>query len=268
MIMNAKIRKQYLKQIVECASSMVDECKISASNDGLNIKIVDPANVCMICVDVPKSVFDQYQVTLDQMIKSSFIPTESYEVGDNAFGIDLNRFKAILKKGRDDDLITIEVDTTTNDIGVGYPVDKKGTNGIVTFKLVDTTGMSDPKVPKLTLPNNYTMDIDSFQAAVIAVGEYSDHLALTGNGELTLSAENADAVKFHVTWIKEQLVRAEGHDTARSLFPLDYMISILKGIKSFELITLHIGNDLPIELTVDDSKIGIRVLLAPRIEND
>lgn len=265
MIMNAKIRKQYLKQVVECASSMVDECKVSATNDGLNIKIVDPAHVCMICVDVPKSVFDQYQVTLEPDVQDE---NNHWVMGNNFFGIDLDRFKAILKKGRDDDLITIEVDTTTNDIGVGYPVDKKGTNGIVTFKLVDTTGMSDPKVPKLTLSNNYTMDIDSFQAACVAVGEYSDHLALTGNGELTLSAENADDVKFHVTWQKEQIVRSEGHDIARSLFPLDYMLSILKGIKSFELITLHIGNDLPIELTVDDSNIGIRVLLAPRIEND
>ncbi|MCK7510277.1 MAG: hypothetical protein MZV70_43680 [Desulfobacterales bacterium] len=51
------------------------------------------------------------------------------------------------------------------------------------MNLVSTEGMSDPKVPNLTLPARITVTVDELQRGIKAAESISDHVALNANTE-------------------------------------------------------------------------------------
>ena len=51
------------------------------------------------------------------------------------------------------------------------------------MNLVDTTGMSDPKVPNLTLPAKVAVNFEELQKGIKAAESISDHIALTATPE-------------------------------------------------------------------------------------
>lgn len=51
------------------------------------------------------------------------------------------------------------------------------------MNLVSTEGMSDPKVPNLTLPSRITVSVDELQRGIKAAESISDHVALIANTE-------------------------------------------------------------------------------------
>lgn len=294
MIFNGKIEKKYLKLMNESLNALVDECKIKVTNDGLIIQTVDPAHVSMISVEIPKESFEQFNVNLDNE-EIPNIPmyhqlTQEYkhmiatlnhslygrfdepkkpvkEENINFFGINLDQLKTVLKRGSDSDSMTLQYDSSTNKIKIGYPIDKKGTYGNVIFNCPDIGSMSLPKVPRMILPANATIEVDKIDSALKAIGEYSDHLSITVNDGLILRALS-DKADFVVTWNREQLLNVTLEGPFKSLFPLDYMQNIFKGLKSCDMVEIQIGNDLPMVIKSDMGKMTVKFLLAPRIEND
>ena len=45
-----------------------EECRLNISKKGWNIELVDPANVCMICVEMPNTAFNSYKCTKSEEI--------------------------------------------------------------------------------------------------------------------------------------------------------------------------------------------------------
>jgi len=242
----AKIRSDALKGIVNIISTLVDEAKLNVSPEGIGLKAVDPAHVAMVELDVKKAAF------------------ESYLADDTQIGLDLDKIKEVLRLTASGDIIEMEQDEERGRLIVRV--------GNITrrMNMVDTSSMSDPKVPQLSLPVSVDVSISEIQKGIRAAESVSDHIALTADAEgFELSCEgDTDSVNLRLD--KAKLVGLTVSEKARSLFPLDYFSNLVKAIPSDTVVKINLGNDYPVKIHFDlaEGNTSVGYLLAPRIESD
>ncbi|HEV8358898.1 MAG TPA: proliferating cell nuclear antigen (pcna) [Candidatus Thermoplasmatota archaeon] len=245
MAFQSKLGADTLRSIIDSVGILVDEAKIRVAKDGLSLKAVDPAHVAMVELTLGKGAFDDFN-------------------GDEGeFGVDLEKLKEILKLAGSDDDVNMKLDTTNNKLEVRIG------NLTRRMSLVDVSGMTDPKVPKLELPATITLSVVELERGIRAAESVSDHVALSATPEeFELTAEgDTDTVSLHLE--KTMLGALTCKDKARSLFSLDYFANMVKAARSSPSLTIHLGSDYPVRVEFEIAKGNGRVtyLLAPRIES-
>jgi proliferating cell nuclear antigen len=241
----AKARADVLKEVVNVVSTLVDEAKFTMNADGLTIKAVDPAHIAMVDLSLGKEAFEEYRAE------------------DGEIGLDIDKLSQFLKLARADDVVDIKHDE-----------DKKRLNIVIgditrRMSLIDTTGMSDPKVPNLNLPATVTLKVDDLVQGIRASETVSDHIALMASSEAF--EMNCEGDLDQVQWkkAKKDLESLESPSSVRSLFPLEYFSNMLRAVSGGISVTMHLGNDYPVkvEFKIAGGKGDVRYLLAPRIES-
>lgn len=242
----AKVKSEILKGIVDVVSTLVDEAKFNIDSKGMTLKAVDPAHVAMIDMKIEKSAF------------------EEFAADETELGIDLDKIKEVLRLSRSGDVISLEQDEEKNRLVINV--------GNVTrrMNLVDTTGMSDPKVPNLNLPAKVAVASEELQKGIKAAESISDHIALTAQPEGFEMVSEGDTDSVSLKLSKDQLVSLECKEGVRSLFPLDYFSNMIRAIPVGTVVTMSVGNDYPVKLefSIADGRGTVNYLLAPRIESD
>jgi proliferating cell nuclear antigen len=224
----------------------VDEAKFNLGKDALVVKAVDPAHVAMVDLTLDRSAF------------------EGYKADDAELGLDMDKMKEVLKLSRAGDVLSLTQEEDKNRLVVHV--------GNITrrMSLVDTAGMSDPKVPNLNLPAKIRVRTEELRQGIRASESVSDHIALiaTPDGFEILSEGDADSVNLKLP--KDMLDELVCKEKARSLFPLDYFANMIKAISTAPTVTMYMGNDYPVRLEFDiaGGKGQVKYLLAPRIESE
>ncbi|MCL2143034.1 MAG: proliferating cell nuclear antigen (pcna) [Methanomassiliicoccaceae archaeon] len=242
----AEIKSDTLKGIVNVISTLVDEAKFSISEEGVNLKAVDPAHVAMVDLTVSKGAF------------------ESFSADSVEMGVDLDKMKEMLKLAGSGDIIAMEQDESQ-----GRLVIRVG-NITRRMNLVDTAGMNDPKVPQLSLPANVDVAVSELQRGMKAAESVSDHIALSADSESFELFCEGDTDSVSLKLDKTKLSGITATSKVRSLFPLDYFSNLVKAIPSDTIVKISLGSDYPVKLSFSfaDGNGNVGYLLAPRIEND
>src|SRR3972149_2339800 len=244
-ILEAKLKAEVLKEVVDVVSTLVDEVKFNVGKDAVSVKAVDPAHVAMVDLSLDRSPFD------------------AYKADDGEIGVDMDKMKEILRLAKSGDVISMAHDEDKNRlvVSVGDPTRRMAP--------VDTAGMPAPKVPSLNLPAKLTIRTDELRQGIRASESISDHIALkvSSGGFEIVSEGDTDNVSHVVP--KELLEDLQVKDSVRSLFPLDYFSNMVKSIGSAATVTLSLGSDYPVkmEFKIAAGKGDVRFLLAPRIES-
>jgi len=239
----SKGKVEIFKRIVEVISVIVSEVKFNIRNDGFHIKAVDPAHVAMVELNISPKAFDEYSAN------------------DTELGIDLDKLDSMIKLGKGSEGIEVTYDEESERLVV------KIGNLVRRMTLLDVSTMPDLKIPNLQFPARVELLSDDFLLGIRAAQSVSDYLVLTAesNGfELSAGTQEEINQKFS----KDQLLSLDCKERARSLFSLDYLSSMIKGIRSGEKLTLFLGNDYPvrIEFEILDGNGYVAYLLAPRTE--
>jgi proliferating cell nuclear antigen len=241
-----KLKADVLKELVDVVSTLVDEAKLNVGKDSVGVKAVDPAHVAMVDLSLDRSAF------------------ESYKADDAELGLDMDKMKEILRLAKAGEVISISHDEDKNRLVVTVG------NTTRRMSLVDTAGMSDPKVPSLNLPAKLVVRTDELRQAIRASESVSDHIALKASPEgfEVVSEGDTDTVSHMVP--KDLLEELQAKDAVRSLFPLDYFSNMVKAISSAQTVSLYLGTDYPVrmEFKIAGGKGDVRYLLAPRIESE
>jgi proliferating cell nuclear antigen len=245
-LFKAEIKADTLKGIVNVISTLVDEVKFMIDTDGIGMKAVDPAHVAMIEVEVGKGAF------------------ESYSAERTDIGIDLDKVKEVLKLASPGDIISMEQDESH-----GRIVFRVG-NITRRMNLVDTSSMSDPKVPQLWVQAKVDIVVSELQKGIKAAETISDHIALSADaGSFELSSEgDTDAANLRLE--KNKLIGIEAKSKVCSRFPLDYFSNLVKAVPADTNVRIELDNDYPVKIAFDlaGGNGTVRYLLAPRIESD
>lgn len=246
-------KKSILGNIIDVVGSLVDDFKMTFSKKGMTILVVDPAHVAMLSIEAPKEFFDTYTFKSDG---------EEYEIGMEA-----QKLKDFMKSLSASDEITFACDSEEKSIVLR--------SGKLTRKMsmIDTTGMSNAKIPDLEMKSTIEMTNDILRTAITAVSQVSDHIAIKADAKkmMVLLSGEGDTDKVDMELDKNDKIEVKGEDS-RSLYPLDYMESISKSIGTKNNIVFHFGTDYPcmIEFLIENDKTEAECvyLLAPRIESD
>ena len=242
---DAKVKSDVLKEVIDVVSTLVDEAKVTAGKDGLTVKAVDPAHVAMVDLTLDRGAF------------------EAYKADDVELGLDMDKMKEVLKLSRAGEVLAIDHEEDKNRLTVHV--------GNITrrMSLVDTAGMSDPKVPNLNLPAKVKVRTEELRQGIRASESVSDHIALiaTPDGFEIVSEGDTDSANLKLP--KDMLDELVCKDKVRSLFPLDYFSNMVKAIGSAPTVTMYMGSDYPVRMEFDiaGGKGQVRYLLAPRIES-
>jgi len=242
----AKLKAEVLKEMVDVVSTLVDEAKLNVGKDSVTVKAVDPAHVAMVDLSLDRGAF------------------ESYKAEEAELGLDMDKMKEILRLAKSGEVISITHDEDKNRLVVSVG------NTTRRMSLVDTAGMSDPKVPSLNLPAKLVVRTDELRQAIRASESVSDHIALKASPEgfEVVSEGDTDTVSHMVP--KDLLEELQAKDAVRSLFPLDYFSNMVKAISTAPTVALYLGTDYPVrmEFKIAAGKGEVKYLLAPRIESD
>ena len=248
----ARIKADNLKEFIGTVGSLVDEAKLNVSEDGLQIKAVDPSHVAMIEANMMKSAFDSYEAKAMEM------------------GLDIDKFKNVLTVAGKDDMVELEKDEKLNRLVVNIG------NLTRAMPLLDTSGMPDPKVPSLDLPASVSVVVGEIGQGLKASKSVSDHIALsTTKDSFRLVCEGDNQNSVDVSLGKDQLEKLDSSEDATSLFSLEYFALMVNSLPSDRILHINLGSDLPVkvdaDLAVDDmtgAQGNVKFLLAPRIDRD
>jgi len=127
-LFEGKVKADVLKEVVDVVSTLVDEAKFNVGKDSITVKAVDPAHVAMVDLSLDRGAF------------------EAYKADEGELGIDMDKMKEILRLAKGGETISLSHDEDKNRLVVAVG------NTTRRMALVDTAGMSDPKVPSLNLP--------------------------------------------------------------------------------------------------------------------
>jgi proliferating cell nuclear antigen len=242
----ARARAEILKEVVNVVSTLVDEAKFTVNADGLTLRAVDPAHIAMVDLTLGKDAF------------------EEFKADESEIGIDIDKLSQFLKLAKAGDMVDLKHDEDKRKLKIMV--------GDITrhMSLIDTTGMSDPKVPNLELPASVTVRADDLMQGIRASETVSDHIALVASPDGFEMSCEGDMDQVHWRKAKKDLAALEAPSSVRSLFPLEYFSNMLKSVSSGSSVTMHLGSDYPVkmEFKIAGEKGEVRYLLAPRIESN
>ena len=245
---NAIVSADTLRATLDSVSVLVDECKIHLTDEGIEIRAVDPANVGMVDLRLDATAF------------------ESYETDGGIIGVNLSRLEEFASMADSGQLINLELDEETRKLHVQID----GLEG--TLALIDPDSIrQEPDLPDLDLPATVVLEGRDIDRAVTAADMVSDHIALgveTDDEVFYVDAEG-DTDDVHFELGRDDLIDLVAGD-AHSLFSLDYLKDMNKAIPKDAEIEMELGEEFPVKMHFDiaEGDGTVTYMLAPRIQSD
>ncbi|MCD6203512.1 MAG: DNA polymerase sliding clamp [Methanophagales archaeon] len=245
----AEIDAGVLKECIEAIIAVVDEGKLRISAEGLNLRAVDPSNVAMVTFQLQNDAFDDYRF-------SNGAHDEGLEIG-----MDFQKLLSILGIGGREQ-VRLSVDEQAQKLYM-----RMGSLAYTVNLLEPSSLRKEPKVPELEFPVQVVMDIEDFRRTIRAAEKVGEYILLGVDGDEFYMEVEGEMDKLRLGLRKEQLIHLTP-GTLHSLFTLDYIAAMSKGMSHAENVTLNLGKDYPlqIEFEVAEGKGKVSYLLAPRVE--
>ncbi len=240
VIVNGEIVKTVARAVV----ALVSEARLHFLDKGLHTRAVDPANVAMVIVDVPKDSCEMYTVDEEKTV-----------------GVDFDRVYDISKSIKKKDLVELSLEDES------FLKIKFGSVEY-TVNLIDPSAIrKEPRIPELELPAKVVLDAGEFKKAIQAADKISDHVVFrTDNTGFYVEAKgDVDRITFHMS--EAELIEFNKAE-AKSMFSIDYLKEFCKIAGSGDLLTIHLGVNYPVRLQFElaGGKVRVEYILAPRIE--
>ena len=246
----AEIDAGVLKECIEAITAVVDEGKLRISAEGLNLRAVDPSNVAMVTFQLQNDAFDDYRFS-----------NEDEEGEGLEIGMDFQKLLGILGIGGREQ-VRLSIDEQAQKLYT-----RMGSLAYTVNLLEPSSLRKEPKVPELEFPVQVVMDIEDFRKTIRAAEKVGEHILLGVEGDEFYMEVEGEMDKLRLGLKKEQLIHLTP-GTLHSLFTLDYIAAMSKGMSHAETVTLNLGKDYPlqIEFEVAGGKGKVSYLLAPRVE--
>ena len=261
-ILRASITKGDFLNFIEALMAIDDDAKVYVNEDGLFVRIVDPAHIAVAEVTLSAKAFNTYEVGVG-----------------GPFVMSLKDAKAALsfakKKGEAVDITVTRciedrageaVDVTRVALGIG---------GMTrTMEPYVPKRYPDYKMPNIRKPSSSVIvEADTLKRFIDQARKVCDWMSFTltpdglaratdtsKEGAVVLDVPRGELVSLH----------CEDGKTYRSMFPIDYMRRIVRGLKSIQHVELKIDTDRPIFMASLPSDkcfgLSMQYVMAPRVE--
>jgi proliferating cell nuclear antigen len=230
-----------LSKTIEVISDLVTEVRIKINEFGMSITAIDPANVAMVRLKLPKSSFSQF------------------ETGDEVLGVNLDSLKKILKRcgsgtplifEKKDNLLEIEVQ------------DKIRRN--FSLNLIEVESQ-EKEIPSLDYSARIEISSLDLISAIEDCSVVSDACSFgVNNGEFIIESKGLNSARSAYSK-DEAKIEAEN---CKSKYSLEYLQKFMKGAKICDKTVLNFANDHPLKIDLRTEHMELNFLLAPRVETE
>ncbi|TYL36867.1 DNA polymerase sliding clamp [Natronococcus pandeyae] len=236
-----------LQRTVALVHSLVDECRIQFDAEAIRISAVDPALVASVELTVDRSAF------------------EAYDAADCCIGVDLERFRDVVKMANRDQLVALTLDPATRKLEIR--IDELS----YTLALLDPESIRSPHDHsefELEFAGTVVTEAGEIDRAIRAADMVSDHLTLRidEDEEVFYMEADGDTDELSLELSASSLVELTPND-ARSMFSIDYLEPINRATPSDVELDLEIGTEAPVAVRYEfaDGAGDVEYLVSPRI---
>ena len=229
------------KEVFDCISHIVDECKLEFSNFGLTINALDKSHITFISLDFKYHLFDTYEVPENETIL-----------------IDTVEFIKVLKRCKNDDILKLETDESNLILTFEGESTRK-----YNLRLIDNE-YETPKPPSIDYPVSISVPSELIKDTLGDLKLFNENFKISVDEDyLRLYTDG----QFGDTEMK-YLHGSNINTYVQSGYSIEKFIDIFRASKLSKEVVLNLGNDLPVTISfiigVGDGRVAF--LLAPRLE--
>lgn len=232
-----------LKDTFEAISHIIDECELTCTNDGITINALDKSHITFIELNYKKTLFDEYEAENEQLL------------------IDTNELMKILKRCKNQDILTFE----SNENNLIITMKGESTKRFK-LRLIDQE-YNTPVPPTIDYPVILEVPSELIKDSLEDCNIYGENIVFTVDEDyLHICSSTSDGLfgDTHIKYIHGENIR----EAVRSSYSIEKLKDIFRASKISKTCELMLGDSLPLtvkfKLPGDDGLIGF--LLAPRIE--
>jgi proliferating cell nuclear antigen len=230
-----------LKTLFDAIESIVDEVQMQVESDNLSLRALDRSHITYINLLLKKGFFDE------------FTCTEPVKIN-----IDTEELLKVLKRAKSDDILTLSVDDGNLIIVLDGSAKR-------TFKvrLIDIE-YEAPSPPDLIWDSVVEVPLQLFKNGLMDMEVVSDKVALKVDSDKFMMDADGDFGDSLFEYIHG--ARVDG--SFKSIYSLDKIKEMMKADKFTDTVTIGIGNNMPLNLSLVNGDGILKFLLAPRIESE
>lgn len=229
------------KEVFDCISHIVDECKLEFTNFGLTINALDKSHITFISLDFKYHLFDTYEVPENETIL-----------------IDTVEFIKVLKRCKNDEIMRIATDN--NNLILTFEGESTRNYNL---RLIDNE-YETPKPPSIDYPLTIEVPSNLIKDTLSDMKLFSENFRISVDEDYlrlyTEGMKGATEMKYlHGSNITEYV---------ESGYSIEKFVDIFRASKLTETVELGLGNDLPVTITFKlvSGDGSVSFLLAPRLE--
>ncbi len=239
---------RYLKDSISIISELVHEGKFKIDKDGLELVAMDPANVAMVVFKLLSSCFTSYQIDQPETIV-----------------INLNQMKQILRRVKNDDIVTLE--KTENKLKIHF---KGTTDRSFSLPLIEVED-KEQRVPELNFPiviNTHSHFLADSIEDVSIVGESVTFLG--EKSKLSVKAEGDLSQAFiEISPDEHTTIDTKSVSPFKAKYSIEYLKKMMGGSKLADKVSISFNSDYPLKIQYTEvDKLQLSFILAPRVDND
>jgi proliferating cell nuclear antigen len=245
-MLQIKVDAKTIREFSNIILTLVQEARVDFKPDGISAKVMDPARVAMISVEVKREAFQEFDVN-----------------GEDSLGLDIEKMRNFLKLTAPTEIIDFKYD--------GKKISMKLGNLSAGIPIIDPSALTTPKIPTIEPPDKVVTDLDLLAQGIKAAEGISEVVTFNiKSDELKIYAKGeTDSETTEMTIPKSLAKEFIFSSDSRSSFALEYLTKFLRALESTQEVSIAIGNDYPLrmEAPIMNGKGKVTFLIAPRIEN-
>ena len=229
------------KEVFDCISHIVDECKLEFTNFGLTINALDKSHITFISLDFKYDLFDTYEVPENETIL-----------------IDTVEFIKVLKRCKNDEVMKIATDN--NNLILTFEGESTRNYNL---RLIDNE-YETPKPPRVEYPVTITAPSNLIKDTLSDMKLFSENFKIS---------VDEDYLRLYTEGMKGSTEMKYLHGSnintyVKSGYSIEKFMDIFRASKLTETVELGLGNDLPVTITFKlvSGDGSVSFLLAPRLE--
>lgn len=228
-----------LSKSIDLISELVTEVKIKINEFGLSITAIDPANVAMVSLKVPRKSFSEF------------------DTGSETLGVNLDSLKRILKRSggqlvleKKENLLYIQMD------------DRIKRNFVLSLIEIES---EDKEIPNLEYSARVELKSQDLIESVEDCGVVADACSfIVKEDKFIIEAKGLNSTRTEFS-SDEASINAEA---CKSRYSLEYLQKFIKASKLAEKTVLNFADDHPLKMDVRTEHMEISYILAPRVETE
>jgi proliferating cell nuclear antigen len=234
-----------LADAISVISDLVLEVKAKVTKQGFEIIAIDPANVALVILKIPKTVFSQYEVEKEEEL-----------------GLNLEDLKQVLK--RINEPLIIEKKENTLKLKT-----QDRAKRAFSLSLIDVE-QEERKIPELNFDTRIEIPALIFGDVINDALIVSDSASfVTSKQDDTFTVHAKGTLNQAKTEFNSDEIKLEAQDS-KAKYSLEYLTKFAKASKIAPKLTINYSNDYParFDFVNSDTNLTISFILAPRVEEE